>query len=699
LKRLVLREAHVQPVLAVFEDLHWIDSETQAVLDGLVESVPTARLLLLVNYRPEYQHGWSGKTYYTQLRLDPLTPEGAGEMLQATLGADPSLGPLKTLLVERTEGNPLFLEEIARTLVETGVVVGTQGTYRLAGSLQDIQVPATVQAVLAARIDRLGADDKRLLQVASVIGKDVPLDLLQVVAELPEADLRQRLARLQAAEFMYETGLFPGPEYTFRHALTLEAAYQSLLRSIRQQYHQRIAGVLEERFPHTAESKPEVLAHHYTQAGLSDLAVPYWLAAGTRAAERSAHAEAIDYLTRGLELFRSLPDAEARPYSELEFQTRLGPALAATRGYAAPEVTRTYVRARELCRAVGATTPQVFPALWGLWETYLVRSELESARELGEQLVALAREVDDPALLLVAHDALGVTYQLLGAPAAARTHLEHAIALYRVDHHRSMAQLYGQEDPGTTCRAFLAKGLWLLGYPAQALEQMREAFALAQELAHPPSLAQLLAHAAFFYQFRREPQTVQQHAEAAIALCSEQGFAYYLAYGTIMRGWALAAQGRAEEGIDQMRRGIDALEATGAFLRQPYYLAMLAEAHGERGEGARGLELLAQARAASHRSGGSYWEAEIDRIEGELLLRDGRDAEAEARFESAAAVGRRQEARSLELRAAMSLSRLWKRQGKAQVAHGRLEPILAEFTEAFDTADLREARQLLAELS
>jgi predicted ATPase len=323
LKRVLLRESQVQPLLLVFEDLHWIDAETQALLDSLVESLPTARLLLLVNYRPEYQHGWGSKTYYTQLRLDPLPPASAEAFLDALLGQDPSVMPLERVLIARTEGNPFFLEESVRTLVETGVLVGEPGAYRLAQALPTIQVPATVQAVLAARIDRLSAEEKQLLQAAAVIGSEVPLPLLQAIAELPEAVLHRGLSRLQAAEFLYETRLFPERAYTFKHALTQQVAYQSLLMSTRHRYHGLLAQALEAQ-PQAVETQPELLAHHYTEADLGAQAVKYWQRAGERSNVHSAYVEAVAHLTRGLEVLQTLPESLARARHELDMQIALG---------------------------------------------------------------------------------------------------------------------------------------------------------------------------------------------------------------------------------------------------------------------------------------------------------------------------------------------------------------------------------------
>jgi class 3 adenylate cyclase len=405
LKRILLRESQVQPLLLVFEDLHWIDSETQALLDSLVESLPTAQLLLLVNYRPEYQHSWGSKTYYTQLRLDPLQTESADAFLQALMGDDPSLEPLKKLLIERTEGNPFFLEESVRTLIETQVLAGEPGACRLVKELPTIQVPATVQAVLAARIDRLSQEEKRLLQTAAVIGTDVPLSLLQAIAGVSEEVLHRSLAHLQAAEFLYETQLFPDRAYTFKHVLTQQVAYQSLLTRTRQQVHRQIAEVLVARFPETVETQPELVADHYTEAGCPAQAVGYWQRAGHRALQRSANQEAIRHLTTGLDLLVTLPDTPSRVQQELDMQLMLGLAFVATKGQGSPEAEQTYARARALCEQMGET-PQLLPVLWGLSRVYSARGAMQPARELREQLLALAQRQDDPALLLSSYSAL-----------------------------------------------------------------------------------------------------------------------------------------------------------------------------------------------------------------------------------------------------------------------------------------------------
>ncbi|NIO03975.1 MAG: AAA family ATPase, partial [Proteobacteria bacterium] len=471
LKRILLRESQVQPLLLVFEDLHWIDTETQALLDGLIESLPKARLLLLVNYRPEYQHSWGSKTYYTQLRLDPLPPESAEIFLQALLGDDSSLVPLKKLLIERTEGNAFFLEECVRTLIETQVLAGEPGGYCLTQDLPAIQVPATVQALLAARIDRLPPAEKSLLQTAAVIGNEVPLPLLQAIADMPEEELHHGLPHLQAAEFLYETSLFPHRVYTFKHALTQNVAYQSLLVSKRHQAHQRIAQVLEEQFAEIGMTQPELLAHHYTEAGCHKEAAGYWQRAGERASAHSAYVEAVAHLRKGLEVLQALPETAERVELELALQFDLATSLIVSKGWTASEVEQAYARAYELCRHVGET-PTLIPLLQGLRRLYALRGakgDAQRARELGEQLLTLAQRQNDTALLQEAHWALGQTLCFLGEMNPARTHLEQSSAFYTP---QSLSSQASRDAAGTQIACLFHTGwvLWMLGYPDQALK-------------------------------------------------------------------------------------------------------------------------------------------------------------------------------------------------------------------------------------
>jgi class 3 adenylate cyclase/predicted ATPase len=691
IKHLLLRESQVQPLLLVVEDLHWIDSETQALLDSLIESLPTARLLLLVNYRPEYQHGWGSKTYYTQLRIDPLPPETAEELLQALLGNDSSLAPLKQLLIARTEGNPFFLEESIRTLVETKFLVGERGSYRLEKTLESTQVPATVQAVLAARIDRLAPEEKRLLQSAAVLGKDVPFALLESIADQSQDEVRLNLTRLQAAEFLYETSLFPDPEYTFKHALTHEVAYGSVLQDRRRTLHARIVEAIEKLYSDRVTEQVELLAHHATRGELWEKAVEYLHQAGRKAVARSAYKEGVPYFEQSLQALSHLPESRQTIEQAINIRVDLGPALIAMGGYSAPEVERLYTQAREMCKKLGET-PQLFPVLWGLARVYDQR-DLNVGRELGEQLLGLAERIQEPALLLEAHHERWANLFSLGELSSALTHTERGIELYNPHEHRQYAALYGGHDPGVCGLRHAAMTLWLLGYPDQALEKSRDALALAQKLSHPYSLVHALFYSAWVHQQRGEIQAVHERVEAGMALAAEQGFTRRAQQGAILQGWLMVQEGKWQEGILKIRQG-----PASAF-GQLFYAPPLAEAYGKVGQTEEGLRVIIEELGRMHKIGERFFEPELHRIKGELLRQATADErEAEACFQEALKVARGQSAKSLELRAAMSLSRLWQKQGKMAEARQLLGDIYGWFTEGFDTADLKEAKALLEEL-
>jgi TOMM system kinase/cyclase fusion protein len=694
----LLEEAERQPVLVVWEDLHWADPSTLEMLGLVLDQAPTVRMLTLLTCRPEFHPPWTTRSHLTQITLGRLGRAQVEAMITSLTGSKALPAAVVAQVVAKTDGVPLFVEELVKMILESGLVREEDGRYVLTVPLPPLAIPSTLHDSLMARLDRL-ATARELAQLGAVLGREFTYELLQAVAPGDESMLQRGLAQLVDAELVYQRGLPPHSQYVFKHALIQDAAYQSLLKSTRQRYHQQIAQVLAEQFPETAETQPELLAYHYTEAGLPASAVPAWLRAGQRASERSARIEAIAHLTKGLEVLKTLPDTPERVQLELVLQTTLGPALMATKGYAAPEVEYTYARARELCQSIGET-PQFFQAVWGLWYFYLVRAELQTAYELGEQLLNVAQRVQAPALLLLTHRMLGHTLSFLGEFSAAQVHLDRGMTLYAPEQHRALASLYGQ-DQGVICQSWAALTLWCLGYPDQALRRMRAALTLAQELAHPFSLAYALCFAGMVRQLRREVQAAQERATEAIALCTEQGFAHYLARGTILRGWAMAAQGQGPEGLAQMCQGLTAYHATGAEVFRPYYLAFLAEAHGKVGQAEEGLTVLAQALAAVHKTGERLYEAELYRLKGELLLSLSADnhAEAEGCLHQALAVARRQQAKSLELRAATSLSRLWQQQGKRAEAHQLLAEIYGWFTEGFDTADLQDAKALLEELA
>jgi predicted ATPase len=536
---------------------------------------------------------------------------------------------------------------------------------------------------------------KVIAQLGATIGRQCSYELLQKVSQLDASTLQRELGRLVEAELVYQRGRPPQATYTFKHALIQDIAYESLLKSTRQHYHQRIAQVLEESFPETIQTQPELLAHHYTEAGLIEKAVPYWYHAGQNAIQRSAHVEAISHLTGGLELLKALPETPQRLQREVDMHIALGASLVATKGYAAPEVGQTYLRAQHLCQSL-EDPYRLFPVLRGLWGYYFTRAELQTAHELGKQLLTLAQQAQDSTMLLVAHAVLGRTLFWLGAVAAAHTHFTQGIALYDPQQHRASAFLYG-EDAGMVCHCHATQTLWYLGYPQQGLTRSHEVVLLAQQIRHPFILSYALPATAVFHQFRREWQTVQERAEATIIIATEQGFLFWMTLSSILRGWALARQGQAQAGIEQIHQSLVAHRATGAEVSRPYFLALLAEAHGILREPEAGLTVLTEAQTLVDTTGDRWYESELYRLKGELLLQQSSDnsTEAETCFQRAISIARAQQAKSLELRAATSLAKLWQQQGKRQEAHDLLAPVYHWFTEGFDTADLQEAQALL----
>jgi predicted ATPase len=579
-------------------------------------------------------------------------------MVVRVTGGKPVPAEVLAQIVAKTDGIPLFVEELVKTVLEAGLVREDTGRYVPTGPLPPLAIPATLQDALMARLDRLSAV-KEVAQLGAVLGREFPYELLLAAAALDEVTLQQALAHLVEAELLYQRGLPPQATYVFKHALIQDTAYQSLIKSTRQQYHQRIAQVLTSRFPDTVERQPDVAGHHYTEAGLTNEAIDYWQRAGQQALQRSAYAEAMNHLTRALDLLTTLPESRARSQQELRVQMTLGMALRATKGSGAPEVERLYTHARELCERMGEPL-QLFRVLWGLWMVYNTRGEHKTMRVLGEQLLSLAQRLQDPDLLLEAHHVLWASLFFGGEIAAARPHFEQGLRLYEPQRHRTHATLYSGHDSGVCCRVIAGQSLWLLGYPEQAVARSQAALALAQQLAHPYTLTLALYFAAVVHHLRREVPLTQAHAEALMIGATDQEFPFYVAQAMPLQGWTLVERGQGEEGIAQIHQGLSAYQATGATRDRPYYLALLAEASAKVGQTIAGLEALAEALATLAKSGVRWWEAELYRLRGKLLLLSAdNEAAAEACFHQAFDIARRQHARSLELRAAMSLSRLW----------------------------------------
>ncbi|MBI3301580.1 MAG: AAA family ATPase, partial [Deltaproteobacteria bacterium] len=715
-----------RPLVLRLEDLQWSDVSTLELLSVLARRQEWARLLVIGTYRPMevlgHTHPLRAITQELQLhhccqtlQLRGLTEAVMSEYLAGRFagGASLPLPKLARLIHQRTEGNPLFMVNVTSDLIERGVLVEVSGRWELTAAVDDVAVgvPESIQQLIEQQIERLRPEEQRMLEVASVVGAEFSAAAVAAGVEAAVGEAEARCGRLARRNHLLRTsGIEAWPDgtvaarYGFLHALYQDVLYERVPAGQRIELHRRIGEREAEGYGERAGEIAAELAVHFERGRDYRRAVQYREQAGENAIQRSAHVEAISHLTKGLELLKTLPDTPERTQQELRLQSALGAPLIATKGYAAPEVGQAYTRARELCRQVGET-PQLFPVLYGLWVFRLVRAELQTACELGEQLLSLATSQQDPALFVEAHQAMGLSLLCLGELAPARRHLEQGIALYDPTQHRSHAFFYGQ-DPGVVCLSFAAWAVWVLGYPDQALERSREALSLALELSHPFSLAFALYFATLLSHYRREWQAAQVQAEALIKLSTDQGFALYLARGTILRGGALAEQGQVDEGIAQMHKGLEALQATWAELRRPYYLAKLAAAYARVQQAKEGFTLLTKALEVVHKSAERIHEAELYRLKGELTLQTkihGRwskvQQEAEECFHKAIDVARRQSAKSLELRATTSLARLWQRQGKKAEAHYMLSEVYNWFTEGFDTADLQDAKTLLDELS
>jgi class 3 adenylate cyclase len=573
---ILLELAERQPMLFILEDLHWTDPTSLELLSLLLDQTPTASLLVLLTCRPHFQPAWHHRSYLTEITVNRLSHAQVEQI--ATGMTDGKTLPAAVLqqIIAKTDGVPLFVEEITKAILESGQLTAVDDHYELTGSLRTLTIPATLQDSLMARLDRL-VTAKAVAQYAAVIGRQFSYDLLHAVSQVNEAMLQHELGRLVEAEIVYQRGVPPQAYYFFKHALIQDTAYESLLKSTRQHYHQSIAQVLEAQFPETAETQPELLAHHLTEAGLTEQSVAYWYKAGQSAVQRSAHVETISHLRHGLELLQTLPEAPDRVQREVDMLIALGASLIMTKGWAAPEVGETYTRAQQLCQHL-EDPYQRFSVLRGLWSYYVVRAELQTAQALGAQLLSLAQQAQDSGMLLGAHRALGATLLLLGA-ASAHTHLAQGLALYDPQQHRATAFLYG-EDMGVVCRSHAAWALWDLGYPDQGRARNDEALTLAQHIVHPYSLCYVLALAAVFHQLRREVRAAQEHAEASISLAKEQGFPLVMAWSSVLRSWALAQQGQAKEGLAQLYQSLTAWRATGAEALRPYFLALLTDVHG-----------------------------------------------------------------------------------------------------------------------
>jgi predicted ATPase len=698
-KGLVMRQSQVRPLILVVEDLHWADPGTQAVVDHLVDALAACRVLLVLTHRPEYRHAWLAKSYFTQLRLDPLGSDNADRLLRALLGESGELRELRRQLVDRTGGTPLFVEESVRALADSGALAGRAGAYRAVRPIEAVHIPSTVHAVIAARIDGLPAAQKSLLQTAAVIGQDVPLELLQPIADLDREALDELLAGLQAAELLYQSRVLPDAQYTFKHALTHGVAYESLLRERRRALHLRLVEIIEAQYADRLDEHVERLAHHALGAQERFKAVHYLQLSAGKAMQRSAHPQAIRYLTQGLELIGGLPDPLERLKRELDYQKALGVAMMAAKGWAAQEVLNAYTRARALSEELGDER-ELFVALRGEGQYRMIGGQSAVARRLGNRCIALAERSTDVGVHIETHHLFWSNSFFMGEYAEAGLHCSKGIALYRRERDHALTYVYSGHDPGVCCRSFSALIQCLSGHPDRALETCGETLELAKQLDHPLTTAIAYWARSLAHILRGEPQAARQWAERIVAISDEYLLPLTRSQGILQLGYALVQLGELDEGIARMREGLAGTSATGAEMGLPYFTALLGEALGRAGTPDAGLREVERALATAERHGGRFQLPEMLRVKGELLetLSKSNRSEAQACYRAAIAAADEQGAKLPRLRAAISLARLLMDKGGAATARIALQPAYGAITEGRDTADVKAAAALLAEL-
>jgi predicted ATPase len=633
------------------------------------------------------------------VNLNRLSNRESLVMMSHLLSAKDIDTELEHLILEKTEGVPFFIEEFVKSLIDLEIIDKENNHYYLTRDV-DISIPSTIQDVVMARVDSLPEDAKRILQIGSVIGREFSYKLIKQLYELSEQELLSSMSTLKDSELLYERGIYPQSTYTFKHALTQDAVYQSLLSSVCQECHLKTAQTLERHFPERTSVNPEVLGRHFTKAGKIEQAIPYWQKAGEIAIRRSAYIEAIGHLKNGLELLKTLPGEPTPEHIELELrlQLALGNALIATKGYADPEAGKTFSRASELCLQEDAGF-ELFQVLHGLARFHIVRTELEKTRQLGEQLLRGAKRKQDPVLFLSAYQLIGTALWFMGNFVIAQQKFEQGFSYYDFHQHRAYTRLT-DEDQGVVCLSYMAWNLWLLGFPERSLNRCNEALTIAQKLSHPLSTVFAQSYAAILHIYRQEPLKVQEHAEVAIALATEHGFEFFKAFAEIFLGFGKSLMGQNEEGLALIRRSLDDWQATGAKLGGTQFRSFLAEGYGKAGNIESGLRVVAESLSEIRKNEERLGEAELYRVNGELLLMRGQaEVEAENSFKQGIEISRHQGAKSLELRSTLSLSRLWQVQGKREDAKRVLTEIYNWFDEGFKTADLKETRLQLDMLS
>ena len=691
--------AERQPVLLVFEDLHWADPTTLEVLEQMVDRVLALPVLAVITTRPESQPAWTRRSHTTTLSLNRLGRRQGAAIVSDLTGGKAMPEVVLDQILEKTDGVPLFVEELTKTVLESGLLEERDDSYVLSGPLPSFAIPNTLHDSLIARLDHL-APVKEIAQTGAVIGREFAHKLLSAASGSPEDELDEALGQLVESELVFRRGAPPDATYVFKHALVRDAAYGSLLKSRRQALHARIFRVIEEDFPNLAETEPALLAHHATNAGLSAAAVDHWLRAGQREAAQSANIEAIGHLRTGLDLLETLPEDDQRDRLELSYLIALGPALMATAGWDADEVDRSYSRARLLARKTDQPAV-LFPAVWGLWLVAHAGGMADRARTLHEEVVELARAEGDETLILQAHHAGGSTMLSEGLLHEAQQEIDNGVAIYRREKHEDQALRYGGHDPCVCAQSMGALNQLMLGHLDAAERYSQGAMDLAQRVEHGPSVAHAYLYRAELCHIRGQPKETGRRSATVLEIAESFGLAHYAAWARMLIGWSRAAQGEINEGLEGVKRGLGDLRAVGIHYHLPHRLAVWVETLAAAGALEEAAQAAEDCLAAVRETGERWYEPEALRLKARVmsLAEPENLEERENLLARAVAVADELDARFWKLRAAIPLANLWRDQGKTAESHDLLSPIHAWFTEGLDTPDLAHAKALLDQLS
>jgi class 3 adenylate cyclase/predicted ATPase len=685
-----------QPLLMLWEDIHWSDPTTLELLDLLIDRAAILRVLMILTFRPEFTPPWVGRPHVTLLSLNRLPPRHRAEMIAHVTGGKTLPTQIADQIIDRTDGVPLFIEELTKSVVESGWITDAGDHYSTTGPLVPLAIPTTLQASLLARLDRL-APTREVVQIAATLGRQFSHELISAVADIPTAKLEDALEQLIRAELVFRRGTPPDAAYTFKHALVQDAAYSTLLRPRRQQLHGRIVTTLQRQFPEIAAAQPELMAQHCASAGMAEKAIEYWEKAGHLAVQRSTMVEAAAHFGNAIKLLGSLPKSPERRSNERSLQLALAGAITAAKGWASPEAGEAYARARELCRD-SPEGAQVARAWAGALAYLLNRAEIRASHELANELLQLSEGRNDRETKLTAHRYLGNSHMFFGEFSRALPHLRRSLDFYDQAEHRPPKLTL--HDARVACESFVAWTLQLLGEPDQALAQSRRALAWARELSHPFTLAFALHVNSFFHQLRGDGAILQERTEELVAIATQHGFPLFVGSGTCFQAWAMLEMGGSiEEAISTIQWGLATKRATGEEIMVPYYYGLLAEAHRRANRIADGISLLHEALELVERTDERWYEAELYRLMSQALIAGSDRHDAERWLRRALRTAQKQGAKFWELRAATSLARLWRTQGKCTEARDLLAPIYGSFTEGFDILDLKEAKALLDDLA